>query len=105
MRDLGDLAAGFQVVAGSIGPSHGFVHIVEIGGPVEIFGLAVRPNDFIHADRHGAVVVPSDMISSLAGAIAKMRAAEGLILEPAREPGFNFDKFLAAWQAFENARI
>lgn len=84
---------------------HLAVHIVEIGGPVEIFGLAVRPNDFIHADRHGAVVVPSDMIFSLAGAIAKMRAAEALILDPAREPGFNFDKFVAAWQTFENARI
>ena len=29
MRDLGDLAEGFPVVAGSIGPSHAFVH--EIG--------------------------------------------------------------------------
>lgn len=105
MRDLGDLAPGFQVIAGSIGPSHGFVHIVEIGGPVEIFGLAVRPNDFVHADRHGAVVVPSDIVTSLPDAIAKMRAAEALILEPARDPGFDFDKFVAAWQAFETARI
>ncbi len=105
MRDLGDLAPGFQVIAGSVGPSHGFVHVVEIGGPVEIFGLTVRPNDFVHADRHGAVIVPSQVISSLAAAIAKMRATEALILEPAREPGFNFEKFVAAWQAFENARV
>lgn len=27
MRDLGDLPKGFPVVAGSIGPSHGFVHV------------------------------------------------------------------------------
>lgn len=105
MRDLGDLAPGFQVIAGSIGPSHGFVHVVEIGGPVTIFGLAISTNDFIHADRHGAVVVPSDTLSSLASAIAKMRAAEALILEPARDQGFNFEKFQAAWQAFENARV
>ena len=31
MRDLGDVPTGYPVVAGSIGPSHGFVHVKEIG--------------------------------------------------------------------------
>ena len=53
MRDLGDLPDGFPVVAGSIGPSHGFVHVRGIGGPVTIFGLHVHDGDLIHADRHG----------------------------------------------------
>ncbi|MFK7745774.1 MAG: RraA family protein, partial [Roseobacter sp.] len=30
MRDLGDMPEGYPVVAGSIGPSHGFVHVVDI---------------------------------------------------------------------------
>ncbi|MGB0800033.1 MAG: RraA family protein, partial [Planktomarina sp.] len=34
MRDLGDLPDGFSVVAGSIGPSHGFVHVKEVGTTV-----------------------------------------------------------------------
>lgn len=104
MRDLGDLAPGFPVVAGSIGPSHGFVHVREIATPVTIFGLTIAPGDLVHADRHGAAVIPPEVIGSLAAAIAKMQATEALVLGPAREPGFDFSKFEAAWTAFEKAR-
>lgn len=105
MRDLGDLAPGFQVLAGSVGPSHGFVHVVDYDQPVEVFGLEIRPGDFIHADRHGAVVVPEDVLPALSGAIAKMQASESLILDPARETGFDFAKFEEAWADFERARV
>ena len=104
MRDLGDLAPGFPVVAGSIGPSHAFVHVTEIGTPVTVFGLAIAPGDLVHADRHGAVVIPPDVIPALAAAIARMQATEALVLGPARAPGFGFAAFEAAWEAFENAR-
>ena len=33
MRDLGDLADAFPVIAGSLGPFHAFVHVREIGTP------------------------------------------------------------------------
>ncbi|HRW15140.1 RraA family protein [Amaricoccus sp.] len=104
MRDLGDLAPGFPVVAGSIGPSHGFVHVLENAVPVTIFGLRVAPGELVHADRHGAVVVPPEVIPRLAGAIARMQATEKLVLGPARAPGFDFAAFEAAWSAFEAAR-
>lgn len=104
MRDLGDMAEGFPVVAGSIGPSHGFVHVKEIGTPVTIFGLTVAQGDLIHADRHGAVVIPNDLLADIAGAIQKMQDTEMLILGPAREAGFDFEKFEQAWTAFEKSR-
>jgi regulator of RNase E activity RraA len=104
MRDLGDMAPGFPVVAGSIGPSHGFVHVKEIGTPVRIFGLNVTQGDLIHADRHGAVVVPLDVLGGLAGAIQKMQETETLVLGPARTPGFDFEAFQSAWIAFEKSR-
>jgi regulator of RNase E activity RraA len=104
MRDLGDLPEGFPVIAGSIGPSHGFVHVREIATQVTIFGLSIADGDLIHADRHGAVVVPPDSIGQLAGAIAKLQATERLVLDPARAPGFDFAAFEAAWAAFEAAR-
>lgn len=105
MRDLGDLAPDFQVLAGSIGPSHGFVHVVDFDRPVRVFDLEIHPGEFVHADRHGAVVVPEDVLPMLAGAIARMQASEALILDPAREPGFDFSRFEQAWAAFEQARI
>ena len=104
MRDLGDMASDFPVVAGSIGPSHGFVHVTDLECEVEVFGLKVRPGDLVHADQHGAVVVPPDVIGLLADAIAKMQSTEQLVLGPAREEGFDFPKFEAAWTAFEAAR-
>lgn len=104
MRDLGDLPSGFPVVAGSIGPSHGFVHVREIGTEVEVFGLKVADGDLIHADRHGAVVIPFDVVDDLEAAIHKLLDTERLILEPARQEGFDFEAFEAAWAKFEASR-
>ena len=104
MRDLGDLPDGFPVVAGSIGPSHGYVHVKEIGTPVKIFGLDIHAGELVHADRHGALVVPEPVVPLLSAAIRKLLDTERLILDPAREPGFTFEKFEEAWAAFEKAR-
>ena len=104
MRDLGDLPEGFPVIAGSIGPSHGFVHIRKIDCPVELFGMSVNPGDLIHADRHGAVVIPADVIPVLNEAITKLFATEKRVLEPARQEGFDFDAFEKAWFEFEASR-
>lgn len=104
MRDLGDLAPGFPVVAGSVGPSHGFVHVTELDTPVEIFGLTVHPGDLVHADRHGALVIPADIAGQIGAAIEKMQSTEHLVLGPAREEGFDFARFEEAWAAFEKAR-
>lgn len=104
MRDLGDMADGYPVVAGSVGPSHGFVHVTELDTPVQVFGLSVNPGDLVHADRHGAVVIPPDVIGTLEAAIRKMQDTEHLVLGPARAPGFDFAAFEAAWTAFEKAR-
>ena len=105
MRDLGDLAPGFQVIAGSIGPSHGFVHVVDFDGPVNVLGLEVFPGELVHADRHGAVVVPAAVIPLLQESITKLLASERIILDAARRPNFIFSKFDIAWSAFEKARV
>lgn len=104
MRDLGDLAPDFPVIAGSIGPSHGYVHVRELGTTVTVFGLTVSNGDLVHADRHGAVVIPQDVLSTLEQSIKMMFAAEKLILEPARQPDFDVQALEEAWKAFEMAR-
>lgn len=104
MRDLGDMEPGFPVIAGAIGPSHAFVHVREIGTEVNVLGMKVQQGDLVHADRHGALVVPTDVIPTLKGAIETLLSSEAIILGPAREPGFDLDKLKAAWKAFEQAR-
>ncbi|MEM1287697.1 MAG: RraA family protein [Pseudomonadota bacterium] len=104
MRDLDVIDEGFPVLAGSVGVSHGFVHVVEIGTPVTIFGLSVQQGDLIHADRHGAVVIPPEVIPNLEAAIKTVIENESIVLEPARAPDFNIDKLEEAWAKFEAAR-
>lgn len=104
MRDLNESDADFPVLAGSVGPSHAFVHLQEIGNPVEVFGMKVEEGDLIHADRHGALVVPADVLHELPSAIATVVASEALILGPARSPDFDIDKLEKAWAAFEAVR-
>ncbi|MCP4384346.1 MAG: RraA family protein, partial [Hyphomicrobiales bacterium] len=104
MRDLGDLAPGFPLIAAAVGPSHAHVHVVAFDTPVTVFGLDVAPGDFIHADRHGAVIVSEDILPQLPEAILRDQSAEQIVLGPARQPGFNFEKLEAAWAALERAR-
>ena len=104
MRDLGDMAEDFPVLAGSIGPSHGFVHVREIATEVEIFGLKISDGDLVHADRHGAIVIPEDIIPALKTAIEKLLDTEKLILIPAQQDNFDFEAFADAWSNFEKAR-
>ena len=104
MRDLGDLPEGFPVIAGSVGPSHAFVHVREIATPVTVFGLTIADGELVHADRHGAVVIPETHVAALGAAIAKLLETERIVLDAARAPGFDFEAFEAAWTAFEKAR-
>lgn len=97
LRDLGMLDEGYQVVAGSVGPSHAFVHVTEIDVPVTVFGMRVRPGDLVHADRHGAVVIPAQHIEKMPAAIEIVIRKEQPILKAARAPGFTVEKLKAAW--------
>ena len=97
LRDLGMLDPGYQVIAGSVGPSHAFVHVTELDCVVGVFGMTVRPNDLIHADRHGAVVIPTGRIEKIPAAIDVVLRKEVPILSAARAPGFNIEKLKAAW--------
>jgi regulator of RNase E activity RraA len=104
VRDLDDHEPGFPVVAGSIGPSHMFSHITEIDTPVSIFGMTINPGELVHADRHGTVIIPEDVMPTLGEAIKTLLRNEQIIIAPAREPGFNIDKLVEAWKIFEEAR-
>jgi len=76
----------------------------EIDTSVNIFGMTVAPGELIHADRHGAVVIPSEVIPILKDSIHKLFASERLILDPAEKTEFSFDDFKKAWEDFEKSR-
>ena len=104
MRDLGDLPDGYGVIAGSIGPSHGFVHVLDYDQPVEVFGLTVTAGDLVHADRHGALVIPSEVIHDLEASILSLFASEKIVFDAVKDKRISFAEFEAAWAAFETSR-
>ncbi len=96
VRDLPDLADGFQVLAGRVGPSHAFVHVVDFSRPVTVAGMSVADGDVIHADQHGAVVIPAGVCSEIAGAARLVARRERVLIDAARRPGFDIDALRAA---------
>jgi len=98
IRDIAQVAEGFQMLAGSIGPSHAFVHVVEFGIPVRVHGMDVKSGDLIHADRHGAVVVPVETVDAMAAALDTLIKQEARIIAAARAPGATVESIKAAFR-------
>ena len=105
MRDLDCIPDGFQMIAGSIGVSHMFVNIVEFATYVEVFGMGVKDGDLIHADKHGAMVIPKDVIKDIGTFVKKILELEKIVIEPIKGRKVTFEEFKDIWQKFENARI
>lgn len=95
-RDLGDWAPGFQMLGGRVGPSHGFVHVVDFGRPIDIVGMQVAHDDVVHADVHGAAVVPAELVTQLPAAVELVARRESVILDVCRAPDFTPAKLRAA---------
>jgi regulator of RNase E activity RraA len=97
VRDLDVWAADFFVLASSIMPSHANVHVVDIATTVSVAGMVVSPGDVIHADRHGAVVVPVDAIGAIAAAAAQIARREKVLIEASKSPGFSLERLKKAF--------
>jgi hypothetical protein len=91
-RDVDMLAPGFQIIGGRIGPSHAHVHMVQMRCEVSLFGMLVKDDDVVHADYHGAVVIPADAVRKLPDAIDLISRREKVILDMARAEGFTSAK-------------
>ncbi len=91
IRDIPQWAPGFQALAGSIGPSHAWVHAENFGGEVRVAGMTVHSDDLIHADRHGAIVIPLDVAAKLPEAAELCGRRETPILEIARSAEFSLE--------------
>ena len=96
VRDLPDIAPGFQMLAGRVIPSHAHVHVVDFGRPVTVAGMRVRDGDLIHADQHGAVVIPHEVAAGVKAAAQQIQRRERVIIEAARQPGFTAAKLKEA---------
>lgn len=104
IRDLGSLGNDFHLIGGNVCPGSGFGHLVDFDTSVSVFGLPVNPGDLVHADRHGCVVVPSQLAADLPAAIANLLKREQTFLAKVRVPALDSDTLIAAWLDFQNRR-
>jgi regulator of RNase E activity RraA len=102
VRDLEAMAPEFLVLAGSIMPSHAHVHLVDFGGTVSVGGMTVSPNDVIHADRHGAVVIPPEAVREIPAAVALIARREKVIIYASKAPGFSVARLRQAFDEVED---
>jgi regulator of RNase E activity RraA len=96
IRDLDMVATDFQLLAGSVAPSHAWVRVESFREEVAVHGMTVRHDDLIHADRHGAVVIPHEAAAALPLAIDLCARREAPVIAAARAPGFSVEKLRAA---------
>lgn len=92
IRDIPACAEGFQLLAGRVGPSHAYVHIVEISLTVTVHGMTVRPGDLIHGDQHGAAVIPQEAARRVPAVAAQIARRESHIIAASRQPDFSYEK-------------
>ena len=86
VRDIPEVdKVGFYMLSNDVLVSHAMVHLLAAGKPVTINGLIVKPGDLIHADEHGAVLIPGQIADRVAEACARAMEAENAVLDPCRE--------------------
>ena len=90
IRDIPAVAEGFQMLAGSIAPSHAYVHVVEFG-VLSPFTAWSKSGDLIHADRHGAIVVPVEKIDAMQAALDGLMKQEARIVAASPRSGHGGD--------------
>ncbi|MEO8740704.1 MAG: RraA family protein [Casimicrobiaceae bacterium] len=97
IRDIDQWAPDFQFLAAKIAPSHAWAGVVDFGGEIEVLGMRVRAGDIVHADRHGAVVVPAANVRALPDAARLLGRREGRILAVARASGCTAGRLIEAF--------
>ena len=104
LRDLDAIDKNYQVLANGIGPSHAYVHVVEFKSSVNIHGLNINDGDIIHADQHGAVIIPDQALPIIQKAINHMTKKEKHLIEAAKKEDFNIEKLRVAWENASNEK-
>ena len=94
VRDLDQWAPGFQFLAAKLAPSHAYAKPVAFGCEVMVLGMRVRDGDIVHADRHGAAIIPARLVRAIAGAARAVADREARILAVARAPECTAEKLI-----------
>jgi regulator of RNase E activity RraA len=88
----------FPMFASAVAVSHSYMHVVDFGAPVEIFGLKVRSGDLLLADVHGVVSIPLEIAARIPEAASEIRDSDRAIIDLCQSAEFSLEKLLKAVQ-------
>ena len=81
-RDLLQVKAiDYPVFTGSTICSHAYCHILHVGLPVRVGGLAVNTSDLLHGDANGVTNIPLDIAADVADVAQEFVDAEKIVLD------------------------
>ncbi len=94
VRDLEQVElSGYQVFAKGPSPSHGLVQPIDVGRPVVVGGMTVRPGDLLHGDMHGVVNIPHQIADKVAERLIEIQETEGPLIQLAKSKDFTPEKY------------
>ncbi len=97
VRDLDAMrGVGFLTFATEILVSHAYIHMVELGVPVKIGGLWIRPGDLLHGDQHGVCIIPHEVARRIPEAVKKVEQRERRIIQTCQSPDFSIERLREA---------
>jgi regulator of RNase E activity RraA len=73
---------------------HGRLRWLDVGSPVCIDGITIRPGDVIHADVNGVIVIPPDIADQVYEKAQQVRENETRMFATIRQPGFTFEDYV-----------
>ena len=97
-------ALNFQMFAHNLSVSHAYAHIFDIGKPVEVGHMQVRPGDLIHGDRHGVQTIPLEIADKIPAVAQEMTAQEEEITRLCQSPGFTLETLRATVEVLAEKR-
>jgi regulator of RNase E activity RraA len=92
VRDLDEVhERGFHFFSKYVTVSHAYVHLVDIGVPVRVGGLLVKPGDLLMGDKHGVISIPLEIARDVPRAAQMMEDWERPVINFCRSREFSVE--------------
>jgi 4-hydroxy-4-methyl-2-oxoglutarate aldolase len=82
----------FHMYSAALSVSHGYTHIVNSGGRVQINSLEITSGDLLHGDLHGIIRVPKELASRIPQTAIALRKKEADIAAFCHSPAFSVEE-------------
>lgn len=92
VRDLDEIRElGFHAFSSCVSVSHAYVHLVDIGVPIKVGGLVVKPGNLLMGDKHGVLSIPHEIARDLPKAAQLVEDWERPVINYCKSKEFNLE--------------